>query len=57
MGLKKISIVLLFLGFLNGSASIGPGTRARDRFDYTTAISDSWKAQMLLNVASPNPAL
>jgi hypothetical protein len=23
---------------------------ARDRFDYTTAISDSWKAQMLLNV-------
>ena len=23
---------------------------ARDRFDYTTAISDSWKAQLLLNV-------
>ena len=25
-------------------------TVARDRFDYITAISDSWKAQMLLNV-------
>ena len=27
-----------------------PGTVARDRFDYISAISDSWKAQMLLNV-------
>ena len=57
MGLKKISVVLLFPGFVNGCASIGPGTMTRDRFDYTTAISDSWKAQMLHNVASPNPAL
>ena len=50
MGLKKMSVVLLILGFVNGCASIGPSTVARDRFDYTTAISDSWKAQMLLNV-------
>jgi hypothetical protein len=57
MGLKKISVVLLFPGFVNGCASIGPGTMARDRFDCTTAISDWWKAQMLLNVASPDPAL
>ena len=27
-----------------------PRTVARDRFDYISAISDSWKAQMLLNV-------
>ena len=38
------------LAGLNGCASIGPATVARDRFDYITAISDSWKAQMLLNV-------
>jgi hypothetical protein len=35
---------------LSGCASIGPRTVARDRFDYISAISDSWKAQMLLNV-------
>jgi hypothetical protein len=52
MGLKEISAILLFLGFVSGCASIGPGTVARDRFDYTTAISDSWKAQVLLNVVS-----
>jgi hypothetical protein len=50
MGLKEICAILLFLGFVSGCASIGPATMARDRFDYTTAISDSWKAQMLLNV-------
>jgi hypothetical protein len=50
MGLKNISAILLFLGFVSGCASIGPATVARDRFDYITAISDSWKAQMLLNL-------
>ena len=33
-----------------GCTSIGPGTVARDRFDYSTAISDSWKRQILLNI-------
>jgi hypothetical protein len=36
--------------FLAGCAGIGPGTVSRDRFDYTTAISDSWKHQMLYNM-------
>lgn len=34
------TMILIFTG-LNGCASIGPGTVARDRFDYILAISDS----------------
>lgn len=43
------TVMLIFTG-LSGCASIGPRTVARDRFDYISAISESWKAQMLLNV-------
>ena len=43
------TMILVFTG-LNGCASIGPGTVARDRFDYILAISDSWKSQMLFNL-------
>ena len=35
---------------LPGCAGIGPMTVSRDRFDYTTAIGDSWKYSMLLNM-------
>jgi hypothetical protein len=44
-----LPIILIFTG-LNGCASVGPGTLARDRFDYIAAISDSWKSQMLFNL-------
>jgi hypothetical protein len=44
-----LPIILIFTG-LSGCASIGPGTVARDRFDYISAISDSWKSQMLFNL-------
>jgi hypothetical protein len=30
--------------------SIGPGTMTRDRFDYSQAVAESWKSQMLLNL-------
>jgi hypothetical protein len=33
-----------------GCGSIGPGTVARDRFDYSSSIGESWKRQTLLNV-------
>jgi hypothetical protein len=35
---------------LVGCSSIGPGSVARDRFDYSSAIGDSWKRQTLLNI-------
>src|SRR5574342_121418 len=43
------TMILIFTG-LSGCASFGPGTVARDRFDYISAISDSWKSQMLFNL-------
>ena len=33
-----------------GCATVGPGTVPRDRFEYNTAVSDSWKEQTLLNI-------
>jgi hypothetical protein len=35
---------------LTGCKSIGPRTVARDRFDYSASIGDSWKRQTLLNI-------
>jgi hypothetical protein len=43
------AMILLFTG-MSGCSSIGPLTVARDRFDYISAISDSWKSQMLFNL-------
>jgi hypothetical protein len=44
--------IFLLVGILilSGCTGIGPATVSRDRFDYTAAISDSWKHQMLLNM-------
>jgi len=48
---RKVSLLAMAICVgLSGCASVGPGNVARDRFDYITAISDSWKAQMLLNL-------
>jgi hypothetical protein len=42
----------LFLGFILtvSGCTIGPDTIERDRFDYSAAITTSWKEQMLLNL-------
>jgi len=45
--LVALSFSLLFFG---GCASIGPRTVVHDRFDYTGALGDSWKQQMLFNM-------
>jgi hypothetical protein len=40
----------LAVALLAGCAHLGPKSIAVDRFDYSTAIADSWKQQTLLNV-------
>jgi hypothetical protein len=46
---KKIFLLVGIL-IVSGCAGIGPSTVSRDRYDYTAAISDSWKRQMLFNL-------
>ena len=38
------------VSLLGACAGIGPGTVNRDRFDYVSSISESWKRQTLLNL-------
>jgi hypothetical protein len=38
------------LAMLGACQSVGPPTVPRDRVDYSDAISDSWKNQMLLKI-------
>jgi hypothetical protein len=48
----KISLLLsaLALMLIGGCRGIGPASVARDRFDYSASISESWKRQTLLNI-------
>src|SRR5262249_44750495 len=46
---RVMAPVLASLLFL-GCRSIGPGTVPRDRSDYSSSISESWKRQTLLNI-------
>lgn len=48
---KRHALIAILVGLvLGGCATIGPPSVKRDRFDYNTAISDSWKEQTLLNI-------
>jgi len=47
---KTIILLLLLVSLLSGCTSIGPRSIVHDRFDYTAAVADSWKRQMLLNI-------
>ena len=44
------TVLAIIVLFLSGCTHMGPKTVARDRFDYNTAISNSWKEQTLLNI-------
>jgi hypothetical protein len=44
------ALLLLTVLSMAGCASVGPATVMRDRFDYTAAVAESWKSQMLLNL-------
>ena len=44
------AVLLMAASFLTGCTNIGPKMVPRDRFNYNTAITNSWKEQTLLNV-------
>jgi len=50
--IKRLTLIILSLSLLalSGCASVGPRTVVYDRFDYTSALADSWKQQMLINM-------
>jgi hypothetical protein len=48
--LLPIAILSFAMVGATGCRSIGPKTIPRDRFSYSTALADSWKSQMLLNL-------
>jgi hypothetical protein len=50
--IKRLMLVALPLDWfvLSGCSGIGPGTVGPSRFDYSEAIGDSWKQQMLINL-------
>ena len=47
--LSALLLGLVLMGAI-GCRSIGPKTIPRDRFDYSTSMSESWKRQALLNI-------
>ncbi len=47
---RLVTVLLLGAVALSGCRSIGPQTIPRDRHNYSSAISESWKRQALLNI-------
>jgi hypothetical protein len=45
-----LGAAVILIACQSGCHSIGPSTVPRDRSDYASAISDSWKRQALLNI-------
>ena len=50
MQLRVWLCCLMAVFFLSGCAAIGPPRVERDRIEYNTSITESWKRQILLNV-------
>jgi hypothetical protein len=49
-GATRLLLFLSAVALFTACTHIGPKTVAVDRFDYSTAIADSWKEQTLLNI-------
>jgi len=50
IGERAGGVALLACSFLGGCLQLGPRSVRRDQFDYSTAVADAWKDQMLLNI-------
>jgi len=49
--MRAAIVIMVFIALqIAGCAGVGAPTVVRDRFDYVTAISESWKQQTLLNL-------
>jgi len=46
----RFFLVSIAIAIMTSCSNLGPSTVPRDRFDYNTAISNSWKEQTLLNI-------
>ena len=47
---ERLTLIYMLIVLLSGCTNFGPGKVVQDRFNYTAALSDSWKNQMLLNL-------
>src|SRR5262245_38812438 len=45
----QLAVGAALMLLVSGCTSVGPPILARDRFDYSSAVADSWKRQTLLN--------
>lgn len=47
---RRVFAALVGLSVAAGCTHLGPKSVVVDRFDYSTAIAESWKQQTLLNI-------